>query len=157
VNADAERRRYFGVGCAAREKPCNLQLSTRESRRLSIVFIIDCNNADISAGSCITRLGRLITRYYAISVTLQIEEHVTNTMGYQNARVDTLFAEAPKQTDAAKAQAMYTELQSILTEEVPVIWLTELEFPVFINRRLRNVNIDANGPNSEFDEAHLAP
>jgi hypothetical protein len=27
---------------------------------------------------------------------------------------------------------------------------------VLINKRLRNVNIDANGPNSEFDEAHLA-
>ena len=55
-----------------------------------------------------------------------------------------------------KAQAMYSELQAILTEEVPVIWLTELEFPVLINKRLRNVNIDANGPNSEFDEAYVA-
>ena len=78
MNADAERRRYFGVGCAAREKPCNLQLTTREARRLSIAFIIDCNNADISPRSCTIRLGRLITRYYAISVSLQIEEHVTD-------------------------------------------------------------------------------
>jgi hypothetical protein len=37
-----------------------------------------------------------------------------------------------------------------------VAWLTELEFPVLINKKFRNVNIDANGPNSEFDEAHLA-
>ena len=80
----------------------------------------------------------------------------TNTMGYVNKRVDELFDQAPKQTDAAKAQAMYSEMQAIVTEEVPVVWLTELEFPVLINKRFRNVNIDANGPNSEFDEAHLA-
>ena len=80
----------------------------------------------------------------------------TNTMGYVNPRVDELFDAAPKQTDAAKAQAMYSELQAILTEDVPVVWLTELEFPVLINKKFRNVNIDANGPNSEFDEAHLA-
>ena len=78
VNADAERRRYFGVGRAAREKPCDLQLTGRESRRLSLVFIIDCDNADISPRSCIIRLGCLITRYHAISVSLQIEEHVTD-------------------------------------------------------------------------------
>ncbi len=79
----------------------------------------------------------------------------TNTMGYTNARVDRLFADAPKQTDPAKAQAMYSELQSILTEDVPVVWLTELEFPVLLNKRLKNVIIDANGPNSEFDEAYV--
>jgi len=67
-----------------------------------------------------------------------------------------LFDAAPKQTDPARAQAMYSELQAILTEDVPVLWLTELEFPVLINKKFRNVNIDANGPNSEFDEAHLA-
>lgn len=80
----------------------------------------------------------------------------TNTMGYVNKRVDELFDQAPKQTDAAKAQAMYSELQAILTEDVPVVWLTELEFPVLINKRVRDVNIDANGPNSEFDQAYVA-
>ena len=80
----------------------------------------------------------------------------TNTMGYVNPRVDELFDAAPKQTDPARAQAMYSELRAILTEDVPVLWLTELEFPVLINKKFRNVNIDANGPNSEFDEAHLA-
>lgn len=79
----------------------------------------------------------------------------TNTMGYVNKRVDELFDAAPKQTDVTRAQAMYSELQSILTEDVPVLWLTELEFPVLINRKFSAVNIDANGPNSDFDEAHL--
>ena len=65
--------------------------------------------------------------------------------------------ETGRSAAALNGSSAYTELQSILTEEVPVIWLTELEFPVLINKRLRNVNIDANGPNSEFDEAHLAP
>jgi peptide/nickel transport system substrate-binding protein len=79
----------------------------------------------------------------------------TNTMGYRNARVDELFANAAMQTDPAQAQAMYSEVQSILTEDVPVVWLTELEWPIFVNTRVKDVIIDANGPSSEFDQAHI--
>jgi peptide/nickel transport system substrate-binding protein len=79
----------------------------------------------------------------------------TNTMGYVNERVDELFALAPSQTDPEAAQKMYSEVQAILTEEVPVVWLTELEFPNFINTRVRNAIIDGNGPTSEFDEAYI--
>ncbi|HET6518902.1 MAG TPA: ABC transporter substrate-binding protein [Geminicoccaceae bacterium] len=79
----------------------------------------------------------------------------TNTMGYVNERVDELFALAPTRTDPAEAQKMYSELQAILTEDVPVVWLTELEFPNFVNTRVKNAIIDANGPASEFDEAYI--
>jgi peptide/nickel transport system substrate-binding protein len=79
----------------------------------------------------------------------------TNTMGYSNPRVDELFADAATQTDPAKAQAMYSEVQSILTEDVPVVWLTELEWPIFVNTRVKDVIIDANGPSSEFDQAYI--
>jgi peptide/nickel transport system substrate-binding protein len=79
----------------------------------------------------------------------------TNTMGYVNERVDELFAKAPTQTDSAEAQKMYSEVQAILTEDVPVIWLTELEFPNFVNTRVRNAIIDGNGATGEFDEAYI--
>ena len=79
----------------------------------------------------------------------------TNTMGYSNPRVDELFADAATQTDPARAQAMYSEVQSILTEDVPVVWLTELEWPIFVNTRVKDVIIDANGPSSEFDQAYI--
>ena len=36
-----------------------------------------------------------------------------------------------------------------------MIWLTELEFPNFVNTRVKNAIIDGNGPASEFDEAYI--
>jgi peptide/nickel transport system substrate-binding protein len=80
----------------------------------------------------------------------------TNVMGYSNPRVDQLFEAAAKATTDAEAQKLYSEVQAIITDEVPVIYLTELQFPMFINRKFRNVVVDGNGPLSEFDEAYLA-
>ena len=80
----------------------------------------------------------------------------TNVMGYENKRVDELFDQAAAATSDADAQKAYSEIQAIITDEVPLIYLTELQFPVFINKKFRNVIVDGNGPLSEFDEAYLA-
>ena len=79
----------------------------------------------------------------------------TNVMGYDNKEVDRLFAAAATATTDAEAQKSYSAVQAIITEDVPVIYLTELQFPVFINKKFKNVIVDGNGPLSEFDEAYL--
>jgi peptide/nickel transport system substrate-binding protein len=79
----------------------------------------------------------------------------TNVMGYSNPRVDQLFSEAAVQTAEAEIQKRYSEIQAIISDELPVIYLTELEFPIFINKKFRNVVMDGNGPLGEFDEAYL--
>jgi peptide/nickel transport system substrate-binding protein len=80
----------------------------------------------------------------------------TNVMGYSNPRVDQLFDQAASATSDADAQKAYSEIQAIVTDEVPLIYLTELQFPIFINKKFRNVIVDGNGPLSEFDEAYVA-
>jgi peptide/nickel transport system substrate-binding protein len=54
-----------------------------------------------------------------------------NVGGYANPEVDKLFAEAAI-APAEGRQALYTKLQQVLAEELPVLWLLELDFPTCI-------------------------
>lgn len=74
----------------------------------------------------------------------------TNTMGYNNPRVDELFAGAAIENDPAKRQAMFSEMQQIVADELPVIWLLEMEFPTFVNKRVHNAVTTAIGTNENF-------
>jgi peptide/nickel transport system substrate-binding protein len=57
----------------------------------------------------------------------------SNVNGYSNPRVDELFDKAAVEVDDTKRQAMYSEIQKILVDDVPVAWVLELDFPTFIN------------------------
>jgi peptide/nickel transport system substrate-binding protein len=47
----------------------------------------------------------------------------TNAAGYSNPDVDALFAEAAIEVDRATRAEIYSEVQRLLTEDAPVIWL----------------------------------
>ena len=47
----------------------------------------------------------------------------TNTSGYCNAKVDEIFAEAAAEADIEKRRALYAEVQDLLLEEMPMLWL----------------------------------
>ena len=47
----------------------------------------------------------------------------TNTSGYCNSKVDEIFAAAALEADIDKRTALYTEVQDILLEEMPMLWL----------------------------------
>lgn len=47
---------------------------------------------------------------------------------YSNPEVDRLFAEGAKAT-SDKRQAIYDQVQKIMAEELPVLWLLEMDFP----------------------------
>lgn len=74
----------------------------------------------------------------------------SNTMGYENAEVDTLFERAAVENDPATRQAMLSKIQRILVEDVPVIWLLEMEFPTLVNTRVHNAVTTAIGTNENF-------
>lgn len=74
----------------------------------------------------------------------------TNTMGYSNPKVDELFAKAAVENDAAARQAELSEVQKILVDDVPVIWLLEMEFPTFVNKRVHNAVTTAIGTTENF-------
>jgi peptide/nickel transport system substrate-binding protein len=74
----------------------------------------------------------------------------SNTAGYSNPEVDRLFDEAAVSTSDAKRQELYSQVQNILVEDVPVVWMLEQEYPNFIDKRLKNVLSSAIGVHETF-------
>lgn len=80
----------------------------------------------------------------------------TNGTGYENARVDELFhIGATAQTDEERAEA-YSEFQKIITDDVPMAWLVEVDFPTLIDTRFEDVVVSAIGVSETFRKARLA-
>jgi peptide/nickel transport system substrate-binding protein len=80
----------------------------------------------------------------------------TNTGGYSNPKVDELFTTARESGDPAVRQKAFTEVQKILCEELPQIWLMELAWPTIHDKKLNNVIGTGMGPNASFDNVFLA-
>ena len=80
----------------------------------------------------------------------------TNTGGYANPKVDELFTTARESGDPKVRQQAFTEVQKILCEELPQIWLLELAWPTIHDKKLHNVIKTAMGPNSSFDDVFLS-
>jgi peptide/nickel transport system substrate-binding protein len=80
----------------------------------------------------------------------------TNVEGYSNPEVDDLFARAAVTPSEQEAQKLYSQVQHIISDDVPVLYLTELQFPTFVNKAFRSVIIDAHGALGDFDQAYKA-
>ncbi len=52
----------------------------------------------------------------------------TNNTGYSNAEVDRILAEAGQELDAGRRAALYAEFQQIVSDEVPIYYLTTPQF-----------------------------
>jgi peptide/nickel transport system substrate-binding protein len=76
----------------------------------------------------------------------------TNTGGYNNPKVDELFVTARESGDPAVRAKTFSEVQAILCEEVPQIWLMELAWPTIHDKKLHNVIRSAMGPNAGFGQ-----
>ncbi|UEM23074.1 ABC transporter substrate-binding protein [Skermanella mucosa] len=74
----------------------------------------------------------------------------SNTMGYSNPKVDELFAKAAVENDPKQRGAQLSEAQKILVGDMPVIWLLEMEFPTFVNKRVHNAVTTAIGTSENF-------
>ena len=79
----------------------------------------------------------------------------SNTMGYCEERVDELFAEAAVENDEERRAELYREVQQILVEDLPVIWLLEMEFPTIVNTRVRNHTMSAGGVADTFADTWI--
>ena len=79
-----------------------------------------------------------------------------NVSGYVNEEVDRLFAEAAIQASDEDRQALYTQVQNIVVDDVPVAWLLELQFPTIYRCDLKNVVSTAIGVNDGLRDAWLA-
>jgi len=74
----------------------------------------------------------------------------TNTGGYTNPKVDELFATARQSGDPAVRAKAFSDVQAILCDEVPQLWLMELAWPTIHEKKLHNVITTAMGPNAGF-------
>jgi len=80
---------------------------------------------------------------------------LANANGYCNERVDELFELATEEMNETQKQAHYTELQQIITDEVPMGFILELQFPVVMNKDVRDAITTAVGANDNFARTWL--
>lgn len=74
----------------------------------------------------------------------------SNTAGYSNPEVDRLFEEAAVAASDAKRRELYSAVQKLLVEELPIVWLIEQDYPNFIDKRLKDVITTAIGVHETF-------
>jgi peptide/nickel transport system substrate-binding protein len=79
----------------------------------------------------------------------------TNTGGYSNPEVDRLALAAENEVTDAKRQPLYSEMQKILVEDVPIAWLCEMEFPTIYDKRIQDLVTTAIGIHESFDAVHF--
>ncbi|MGU3576545.1 ABC transporter substrate-binding protein [Brucellaceae bacterium C25G] len=82
--------------------------------------------------------------------------HAGNNEGYKNLKVDELFnqaADAVDQKDAAKA---YKEVQEILADEVPLLWIFDMQNTTIYRDKVKNLVRSAIGLNEPMDDVWIA-
>lgn len=77
----------------------------------------------------------------------------TNTEGYENPEVDRLFAEASVAVTEEERQTLYSEVQKILVDELPVLWMVEQEIPTIYDNRIKDLITTGTGVNGNFSTA----
>jgi len=78
----------------------------------------------------------------------------TNTMGYSNPKVDRLCAEARVELNFEKRKKLYHRVQEILMDELPVIWLIDIEIPTLYNKDFDGVPMDVWGVLNPLDTVY---
>lgn len=78
----------------------------------------------------------------------------SNTQGYSNPEVDRLFDEAAITLDEAKRQELYSKVQQILVEDVPVAWTLEIEYPIIYDKAFKNIVTTGIGSHETFGSVY---
>ena len=76
----------------------------------------------------------------------------SNTQNYSNPKVDEILQVAAIEIDPEKRKALYFELQQILTEELPVIWINVMPFHTIYHAGLGNPPVSIWGVHSPLDD-----
>ena len=80
----------------------------------------------------------------------------TNSMGYKNEKVDALFADNRRQMDVAKRKAQFDEIQTILNDELPVIFLMEMQYVHVWNKKVNGLITNGVSMYSNWDSVWKA-
>jgi peptide/nickel transport system substrate-binding protein len=79
-----------------------------------------------------------------------------NNEGYSNPEVDRLFESAPVAKSADARQAMYTQVQKILVDDVAVGFLTELQYVTLYRPKIHSLVTTGIGLNETLDATWIA-
>lgn len=79
----------------------------------------------------------------------------SNASGYSNPRIDELFEKASGENDRAKRTAMFKEIQKILADDVPIMWIFEIHFATVYNKRVSNLITSPAGLYGVLDRVSL--
>ncbi|MFB9267965.1 ABC transporter substrate-binding protein [Bradyrhizobium erythrophlei] len=75
-----------------------------------------------------------------------------NVGGYRNDRVDQILATTRTLTDLAERQKLLSELQRIVIEDMPYLFLTQMSFPTYYSSKLSNPIASGMGISDNFDD-----
>lgn len=95
-----------------------------------------------------------VARTY-VSTNIAKGSPFNNLGGYANPEVDRLFAEAAN-APADKRADLYKKVQQVLVEDVPILWLTEMEFPTVYRCNVKDLVTTAIGVNDALRDAWKA-
>lgn len=80
----------------------------------------------------------------------------TNTSQYRNPKVDELFEQAASAPTDEERQKLYTEVQQVLVEDVPVAWLTDSRYFNYFNKRVHNAITSGLGAVDTYSDAWMS-
>lgn len=80
-----------------------------------------------------------------------------NVGGYANEEADRLFAAAASAPTEEERQGLYTQVQQLLAEDLPVLWLLEMDYPTIHRCNIQNFPSTAIGLNDAFRDVWIAP
>jgi len=80
-----------------------------------------------------------------------------NVQGYRNAAADALWADAARELDPAKRQALYSQIQTMLVNDMANGFLIDMEFPTLWHGRVKNLVQTAIGLNETMADVYLEP
>ena len=80
----------------------------------------------------------------------------TNTSGYSNPKVDELFAAARLGATVEARQKAFNEVQELLVEDMPLLWVVEVAYPTITDKHLHNVIQLGTGDHACFDDVFLS-
>ncbi|TAL89368.1 MAG: hypothetical protein EPN46_13160 [Candidimonas sp.] len=78
----------------------------------------------------------------------------SDTSGFCNKKVDELFHEGVAEPNFDKRKALYDQVQTLLWEEAPMIWVVDLATPLIYNAKLINPPLTGWNQYGPFDEMY---
>jgi peptide/nickel transport system substrate-binding protein len=78
-----------------------------------------------------------------------------NVQGYSNPAVDKLLAAAAHENDPVKRRSLYSELQQVISADVPLVWTHDMVFPTVYRTKVQGLVSTGLGTDEGFADVWL--